>query len=618
MSQVKSINSNTVITALRLGLHSMRQHPGLALVFLAATLAQGALQGLLVWALREVLLMFSDAKVLTFSSALWAAFFIFIIWLLRAISTFIGELYSELLARRIEIDSMWQVLSKLLSLSVRFFDKNSQGNLVMSSYYDIERIRYVTISTGQIVLYTARLAGLGIAAWIISPKLAMAGLITVPLGVVPAYWFGKRITQAANRERTTTATLYDSFLQVSSGIRIIKVNRSENRVLEKAYALGKELYSNLIHQAQYRALSRLLLEVVSGIGIIVVLTLGGHDVSTGALDWQSLLGLLVAVIAVYAPVLGLLEVYTVISRTIPTLDRVEQILQTPVAIEDPPNAQPLLQAPNKIELQDVSFAYGNQSVLDTIVAVFHHGETIGIVGPSGAGKSTLIALLLRFYDPARGKIFFDGVDLCDIRYTDLMDNCAIVLQEPFLFVDTIANNIRVARPNAAMEEVVEAAKAANIHDEIMLMEDGYQTMLGVGEDGRGVSVGQKQRICIAAALLKNAPILFLDEATSNLDSVSERKVQAAIEHLMVGRTTFVIAHRLSTLRKVNRILVLDQGKMVGLGTHDELLESCETYQRLWSHQTIGKFPNDLVAQPSNGSGRVFSHDVLVDRNEEPQ
>jgi ATP-binding cassette, subfamily B, bacterial MsbA len=615
---VASNKPNTVATALRLGLHSMRRHPKLAMIFLAATLAQGGLQGLLVWALREVLIMFSNTKTLTLGVAAWAALSIFFIWTLRAVSTFLGEVYSDRLSRRVEVESMWQMLSKLLTLPVRFFEKNSQGNLVMSAYYDLERIRYVTDAVGQMVLYIARLVGLGFAAWIISPKLAAAGIVAIPLGVLPAYWLGRRITQAAKQERVATTTLYDSFLQVASGIRVIKVNRSESRVIDKSHIVGQELYDHVMRQIQYRAIARLLLEVVSGLGIIVVLIIGGHDVSTGDLDWQSLLGLLVAVIAVYSPVLGIIQQYSEISRSIPTLDRVEQIMRMPATIQDRHAGYRLMEAPRTIELQNLSFAYDNQNAIDSISTAFHCGETIGIVGPSGAGKSTFIALLLRFYEPSEGKILFDGVDLRDIRYADVMDNCAIVLQEPFLFMDTIANNIRIARPDASMEEVIAAAKAANIHDEIMGMEHGYQTALGTGEDGRGISVGQKQRICIAAALLKNAPILFLDEATSNLDSVSESKVQAAVERLMAGRTTFVIAHRLSTLRKADRILVLDRGKMVGLGSHDELLATCEMYQRLCDHQTIEDFIKNSADRRGNSNGKVSSHDVLIKQSEGPQ
>ena len=206
------------------------------------------------------------------------------------------------------------------------------------------------------------------------------------------------------------------------------------------------------------------------------------------------------------------------------------------------------------------------------------------MGPSGAGKSTLVALMLRLYAPTAGRVLYDGIDLRELCHADLLDQCALVPQEPFVFVDTIANNIRFARPGAGMAEVMQAARDANVHDEIMMMESGYETMMGRHRLARGVSTGQKQRICIAAALLKNSPILFLDEATSNLDSVSERSVQTAVERLMQGRTSFVIAHRLSTLRAADRILVLDGGRLVGLDSHEALLRGCPTYEQLWRSQ----------------------------------
>ena len=419
-----------------------------------------------------------------------------------------------------------------------------------------------------------------------SPKLAIIGLVCIPLGVIPAHYFGQRITQASRSERGSRMSLHDSFLQISSGIKLIKVNRSESRVLERARAIGADLYRYAVIRVKNKGTSRFLFEVVVGFGLITVLVVGGRDVATGVLEWQSLLALLVAVMAVYSPIMVLLGVYTSIRAVIPNLDRVDEILKASDTLRDDPDPLPLRDVPATIELQDVSFQYDSVAVLESISATFKRGETIGIVGPSGAGKSTLMALLLRLYDPTGGRILFDGVDLRRFRHADLMDLCGIVLQEPFLFLETIANNIRMPRPEASMDEVIAAAKIAGIHDEIAAMPDGYETLVGRRKDARGVSVGQKQRICIAAAVLKNAPILFLDEATSSLDSVAERKVQEAIDRLMRGRTTFVVAHRLSTLRAANRILVLENGKAVGFGTHKELLDTCPTYRRLWNHQIM--------------------------------
>jgi subfamily B ATP-binding cassette protein MsbA len=276
-----------------------------------------------------------------------------------------------------------------------------------------------------------------------------------------------------------------------------------------------------------------------------------------------------------------------VRKVIPNLERTRTILELKAELPDAPGAHALHHAPDRMVLDDVSFAYDGHLVLDSINATFQRGETIGIVGPSGAGKTTLVALMLRLYDPNSGRITFDGVDLRNIKHADLMDQSAIVLQEPFLFLDTIANNIRISRPDASMAEVIEAAKAANVHDEIERMERGYETMLGRARDARGVSTGQKQRICIAAALLKNAPLLFLDEATSSLDAVSERRFQSALERLMQGRTTFIIAHRLSTLRHADRIMVMEHGRLVGFDTHEELMRSCDVYRRLWTYQMGG-------------------------------
>lgn len=571
-------------TALRTGVRAMRRHPALAVVLLAATLSQGALQGLIVWALRRVLLAFGGPAGATARALAVGAAVIFGLWLLRTVMTFVGQQASVHLAHRVEIESMQEVLSKLLRLSVRFFDRSSQGDLVMASYNDLKGIRTVTLDLGIIVLSLSRLLGLAVAAWVMSPKLAVIGIIAVPLGAIPVHWLGDRITRAAHFERAAMATLYDSFLQVSTGFRVIKVNRGERAVLERSREIGHDLFRHVVRQAQASNLARLLMESVSGIGLVLVLIIGGRDVAMGRLEWQSLLSLLIAIMALYSPVVNLLTVYSSVRMVIPNLERVETILDTPVEVADAGSPRRLAEAPRTIELQNVSFAYDGRLVLDGITATFRQGETIGIVGASGAGKSTLVSLLLRLYDPVEGRILFDGVDLREIRHADLMERSAIVLQEPFLFLDTIANNIRIARPDASMDEVMAAARAANVHDEILQMERGYDTLIGRARDARGLSTGQKQRVCIASALLKNAPLLFLDEATSSLDSVSERKLQAALDHLMRGRTTFVIAHRLSTLRSADRILVLDAGRLVGLGTHEELMRTCPTYHRLWTFQ----------------------------------
>lgn len=563
----------------------MRGHPGPTAVFAVAAISQGVLQGFLIWVLRNVLVSLGEATGVSTEQLVVGAFAIFGVWLLRSLATFAGEVAQIRLSTRVEVALMRRVLSRLVRLSVRFFERSSQGDLVMAAYQDVRNARLVTLHVASILLTMSRLLGLAVAAWAISPGLALIGFVAMPLGMLPAHSLGQRITRAARRARASTVTLHDSFLQVASGIRSIKVNRGEQRIVDQARATSEELYRVTVDQGRSRSLARVLLDLISGLGLVVVLVVGGREVGAGTLDWQSLLALLVAMMAVYSPALRLISVFTQIRAFIPSIERMDQIFDAPLDVADRADARRVRTVPETIELRKVTFRYdGGPPALDSVSATFHRGERIGIVGASGSGKSTLIALMLRLFDPTSGAILYGGIDLREMRHADLLDQCALVAQEPFLFIDTIANNIRWGRPDASMDEVVSAAKAALIHDEIMAMPEGYETMLGRGLNARGLSGGQQQRVCIAAALLKNTPLLFLDEATSNLDSVAERTVQKAIDRLMIGRTTFVVAHRMSMLRGVDRILVLERGRMIGLGTHQTLLAECDSYRIAWEHQ----------------------------------
>jgi ATP-binding cassette, subfamily B, bacterial MsbA len=578
------------------GIQSLRRNPSLSAGFITAVLIQGVLQGLLIWAIRNVLIAMSAGEdAVTLSVRVGGALLIFIVWVLRAASAYAADSLAMRLATRVEMGSMYDVLERLLGLPIAFFDRHTQGDLVMASYHDLKGVRASVVEVGRLILYVSQVAGLAVAALLLSPGLALVGMVTVPLGAVPAWWFGQRITQAADRERRGVTSLHDSFLQISAGIRAVRVNRLEGRLLDRARRTGREVGAQMVHQAELRSIARFLLESVSGLGLIMILILGGRDVAAGRMEWPTLMGLLVAVMALYGPIVNVLHTYGALRSVLPNLERVQRIMS---AADDassghshPPRDVPLTAAPSAIELRNVSFWYDGHghpapAALQGISATFERGETIGIVGPSGAGKSTLMALLLGFYEPTSGAVLFDGIDTRRVSRADLMDLSALVLQEPFLFGATVAENIGAGRPNASMEEIVRAAEAAHLHDEILKIKDGYETVVGYGPASRGLSVGQKQRVSIAAALLKNAPLLFLDEATSSLDPSAERKVQAAIERVMAGRTTFVIAHRLSTLAHASRILVLDQGRLVGFGTHAELTARCAVYARLWEGQDL--------------------------------
>jgi ABC-type multidrug transport system fused ATPase/permease subunit len=274
--------------------------------------------------------------------------------------------------------------------------------------------------------------------------------------------------------------------------------------------------------------------------------------------------------------------YLEIQRYGASVEHVEQLLAEKPEITDRQDARPLTRAPLTIIADRLAFSFQGKPVLENVSFRVAAGETLGIVGPSGAGKTTLLNLVARFYDPSSGAVKLDGEDLRAFRLRDIYGMVAIVTQDPFLFSTTIRENILCGRPGVSQDEVEAAARAAEIHHEIMAMPDGYETIVGQG--GRSLSRGEAQRVNIARAILKNAPILLLDEATSSLDSYSEARVQLAVDRLVAGRLAISVAHRLSTLRNASRILVLEHGQAMGLGTHRELLETCPTYVRLWKAQ----------------------------------
>jgi subfamily B ATP-binding cassette protein MsbA len=445
-------------------------------------------------------------------------------------------------------------------------------------------LRALVFSVAGVILEAATALGLLVAAIWISPKLTFWSLIALPLAAMPVLIAARRAASRSTEIRRTGYVLFDALLEMLRGIRVVKVYRGDEAIIGSTMTKSRLYFEELIEMVRIRSFAQVLLETVAGLGLVIVVVVGGLDVMNGRLSWPSLLAFLLATRAMYGPINNLNNGLIGLGELHASTDRIAGLMVTEPEVPESNTAEPLLGDPARITLDGVGFAYDERVVLRDVSFSVRAGETIGIVGPSGAGKSTLLNLVARFYDPTAGTVRFDERDLRTLRLDDVYDRIGIVTQEPFLFAASVRENIRCARPSASDAEVENAARSAGVHDEVLALANGYDTVVGSG--GVGVSGGQAQRINIARALLKNPPLLLLDEATASLDSMSELVVQEALDRLMAGRTTFVVAHRLSTLRGADRILVLDDGALVGVGSHSEVLATCAVYREMWDLQRM--------------------------------
>ncbi|MDP9194404.1 MAG: ABC transporter ATP-binding protein/permease [Acidobacteriota bacterium] len=577
--------------SLALPVQLLRRHPGLLARFAAASLGRAALTGAGILLIREFL-----AAVLGQSAgfsglverygvrlSLWSVVGLLLLALLgSALLTYSARINEQRIVAVVELGTMDRLIRHILSLSVSYFDRRTHGEIVQTVRQDVTHVRMVVLSSANILLDAMQAIALMLAAISLSARLAFWAFLLVPVAVLPIAVVARKTLVRSFGVRRKNVAVFDMLMQLLHGIRIIKIYEAEKAEADRTLDRARSYFDELVSMERVRALARVALESLAGISMVIVIIAGGFQVMAGAIGWPELLAFLMAARAVQGPLQSINQSFMEIQRHGASLASVDQLLRERADVRDLPDARPLVSAPQTISVRNLGFAFGAAPVLQDISFDVHAGETLGIVGPSGSGKTTLLNLLARFYDPTSGAVLFDGQDLRGFRLTDLHDKVAIVSQDPFLFTTSIADNIRRGKPSASDAEVEEAARAAEIHDDIVTMPQGYATLVGHG--GRTLSRGEAQRVNIARAILKNAPILLLDEATSSLDSYAEARVQRAIDRLVVGRLAISVAHRLSTLRNASRILVIENGEIVGLGTHAELLQKSATYQRLWEAQ----------------------------------
>jgi subfamily B ATP-binding cassette protein MsbA len=508
-----------------------------------------------------------------------------IVFFVRAFASFFSEYAFQKVGLSTVRDLRNQLYERLIIQSHRFFSERSTGEMVSRIVSDADAIQAaVSTRMGDLFQESITLFGLVIYVFFTNPELALISLVVAPALIYPVVHFGLRLRGTTHRSQERMADMATILEETIRGVRIVKAFTMEKFEIDRfREATRRHLASNLKAQ-KIQALTSPVMELISGLCIVALFLYAHRRIVSGSLTLGQFISFLAALAAMYQPIKKLNKVNLSVNTALSAAERVFRMLDVPNEVEENPEAGGLVSVGDGIRYENVTFAYGAEPVLRQVSLAIAPGEIVALVGSSGAGKSTLVNLLPRFYDVNAGRITIDGQDIRDVTLKSLRGLMGFVTQEVILFNDTVRNNIAYGRADADERLVIAAAKAANAHDFITALPNGYDTM--IGEAGVLLSGGQRQRLAIARALFKDPPILILDEATSALDTESERLVQQALHNLMRGRTTLVIAHRLSTVRSAHKIVVLDKGEIVEVGRHEDLLSHRGVYRKLYDLQFL--------------------------------
>ena len=518
----------------------------------------------------------------------WIAASIIAIFVVRGLFWYGQNYLMSYVGQSVIIDIRAAVFKKLQRLSVSFYDKNKTGTIMSYVTNDVNALQSAMVeNTIEMITEGFILIGSVVAMIYLDWRLTLFTVCTFPVVLWFMEFFGKKIRKTGGRIQECTADITSVLQESVASARVIKSFVREDYEVDRFDVENRANFRANMKNAQLMATLTPVVQLVAAIGVTMIIWYGGNNVINGTITAGSLVAFLTYAVNISNPIKRLTRVIGNIQKALAAAQRVFMIIDMPEEIAESRDAKQLPEVSGKVEFQNVSFAYDDKgNVITDLSFSVKPGEVIAIVGPSGAGKSTIANLLPRFYDVNKGDIKIDGHSVREVTLDSLREQVGIVPQETMLFNGSVYNNILYGRLDATKEEIEAAAKAANAHDFIMQLTDGYETKLG--DRGVNLSGGQRQRIAIARAILKNPRILILDEATSALDTESERVVQEALDRLMVGRTSFVIAHRLSTVKNADKILVLEKGNLVESGTHDELLALDGLYAHLYKIQYRNK------------------------------
>jgi subfamily B ATP-binding cassette protein MsbA len=502
----------------------------------------------------------------------WWCTKLIIIYVVKGLGAYASAFVMTDIGQRVVRDLRDRLFRHILDQSATFFSRHTSGQLMSRITNDVNQVQQAVSETiGDLMREGLSLLGLAGYLFYLDARLALVAVTGAPLVVYPLVRFGKRIRSTTRRSQEHLEHLSHVTAEAFTGHRIVKAFGAEGHEEQRFRRASQRLYRTNLKVTSALALLPPLMELLGGFAVVGLIWYGTRQIADKALTEGDFAAFVAAAFMMYAPIKKLSRVNATLQQAMAASERIFEILDTHSEVPDRPDAAPLARLRQHIEFRNVSFSYDgiSKTILKDVSFTVRAGQAIAIVGLSGAGKTTLVNLVPRFYDVSAGSILVDGVDIRDVTLASLRSHIGIVTQDTVLFDDTISANISYGSPGATREDIEAAARAAHAHEFIVTMPEQYG--MRIGERGQLLSGGQRQRLAIARALLRNSPILILDEATSSLDAESELLVQDALQTLMRNRTSFVIAHRLSTVRRADAIIVLERGRVAEIGRHDELL-----------------------------------------------
>jgi subfamily B ATP-binding cassette protein MsbA len=519
------------------------------------------------------------------------------IYVVKGVAGYLSSYWMTDVGQRVVRDLRNQLFGHILRQSVSFISQQTTGRLMSRITSDVAQVqRAVSETIGDLTRESLALLGFTALLFYYDPRLAIVCLTGAPLVVYPLVRLGQRVRKGAKGSQEALEHMSHVSAEAITGHRIVKAFGAEALETKKFEGASQNLYRTSMRVTRVLSVLPPLMEFIGGLAFVGALVYGSREIATGRLSPGEFTAFIAALFMMYAPARKLSRVNADLQQAMAAGERVFALLDTHNEVEERSDATDLPPFADRIEFRQVRFSYGgatSRATLDDVTFDVRAGTMLAIVGRSGAGKTTLVNLLPRFYDVTGGSICIDGHDIREATLSSLRSQIGIVTQETVLFDDTIAANIAYGRRDATMAQIEAAARAAHAHEFVAVLDRGYETM--IGERGQRLSGGQRQRLAIARAILRDSPILILDEATSALDSESEMLVQDALSNLMRNRTSFIIAHRLSTVRRADAIIVIEQGTVVEAGTHEELLAAGGVYARLYDMQ-LQEEPADIEAE----------------------